>query len=256
MESGPQYWANRSAGRRAKILLSRWSVRRARLVLAISRSLQADVQQDLPRCAKKVQLLLSGAPSTSIESKPVANLEQPFVLSLANDYPHKRLETVASAWESAGLPGLLVFAGDISDDRRSQIVDHVGIDRRSRIVFLGSVPDPAQVAWLLDHARCMISTSDLEAHPLTPAEAGAHGCPLVVSDIPPHREVCGDHALFVDPSSSIEDWAEGLRAAWDLPRKHWVYPHSWHEHGDALVTFWEGQSAPHRDDVAAAAGNE
>jgi glycosyltransferase involved in cell wall biosynthesis len=49
-------------------------------------------------------------------------------------------------------------------------------------------------------ADVFVSVSYFEGMPNTVAEAMACGCPLVLSDIPQHREICpGDGALYADP---------------------------------------------------------
>ncbi|MBN1758460.1 MAG: glycosyltransferase [Chitinispirillaceae bacterium] len=45
---------------------------------------------------------------------------------------------------------------------------------------------------------------------LPPIEAMHHGCPLLLADLPPHRETCGAGARFVDPLSE-SSIAEGMR---------------------------------------------
>jgi glycosyltransferase involved in cell wall biosynthesis len=51
-------------------------------------------------------------------------------------------------------------------------------------------------------ASLFISLSKFEGSPNAVMEAMACGCPLVLSDIPGHREILNDKsALFVDPSN-------------------------------------------------------
>jgi glycosyltransferase involved in cell wall biosynthesis len=51
-----------------------------------------------------------------------------------------------------------------------------------------------------------------EGFGLPPLEAMACGCPCVVSDIPAHREICGDAPMYVS-ASSVHDWADAFRDA-------------------------------------------
>ncbi|MEK9141291.1 MAG: glycosyltransferase family 4 protein [Nitrospirota bacterium] len=59
----------------------------------------------------------------------------------------------------------------------------------------------AENLWgLLKEASVFVSPSLFEGSPNTVLEAMAANCPLVVSEIPPHREILGEEsALFVDP---------------------------------------------------------
>ncbi|HEX8931956.1 MAG TPA: glycosyltransferase, partial [Patescibacteria group bacterium] len=48
-------------------------------------------------------------------------------------------------------------------------------------------------------ARAFISTSLMEGFGLPPLEAMSAKCPVILSDIPAFREVCGDVAFYFDP---------------------------------------------------------
>jgi glycosyltransferase involved in cell wall biosynthesis len=57
--------------------------------------------------------------------------------------------------------------------------------------------------WWFQNSECFISTSLFEGNPNVVLEGAASGCPLVVSDIPAHREFLdNDSALFSIPHNS------------------------------------------------------
>jgi glycosyltransferase involved in cell wall biosynthesis len=62
---------------------------------------------------------------------------------------------------------------------------------------------PVALVWaLMKKASVFVSLSAFEGCPNTVMEAMACGCPLVLSDIPAHREILDERsALFVDPSN-------------------------------------------------------
>jgi glycosyltransferase involved in cell wall biosynthesis len=66
--------------------------------------------------------------------------------------------------------------------------------------YLGRVSDGALGA-LYRQAACFVFPSLYEGFGLPALEAMECGCPVVASDIPALREVCGDAALFCDPAS-------------------------------------------------------
>ncbi len=63
--------------------------------------------------------------------------------------------------------------------------------------LLGRVEDDLLPA-LYSSATGFVYGSIYEGFGFPPLEALACGCPLAVSDIPPHREVCGSNALYFD----------------------------------------------------------
>jgi glycosyltransferase involved in cell wall biosynthesis len=78
-----------------------------------------------------------------------------------------------------------------------------------RVVFTGYVDN----LWdLMKRADALVSLSRCEGRPNVVLEAMACGCPLVVSDIPAHREILDERtALFAGPDNP-EDVAAALKA--------------------------------------------
>jgi glycosyltransferase involved in cell wall biosynthesis len=64
--------------------------------------------------------------------------------------------------------------------------------------FLGRVEDDV-LPTLYSGAAAFVYGSIYEGFGLPLLEALACGCPVAVSDIPPHREVCGPDAVYFDP---------------------------------------------------------
>jgi glycosyltransferase involved in cell wall biosynthesis len=245
---------NRRIERRLRSQLSRWSARRADRVVVISQALLDEVRRDLPDVADRAVLIQSGAPSWPDESVAPPSLPveiDDFVLSLANDAPHKHLDLTVDAWIDAfrhtsarnhDQVTPLVMAGTyFRPERMAAQRLRVPADLRSRFVQLGAITDRRHVRWLLEHARTMVSSATLEAHPLTPAEAGSLGCPLILSDIPAHREVAGDHATFVR-AGSRRALTEALAATTSAPgveRRVWHWPVSWQDNARLLAAVLE-----------------
>jgi len=65
--------------------------------------------------------------------------------------------------------------------------------------LLGGVYIDSDLACLYHNAFCFVFPSLQEGFGIPPLEAMTCGCPVIVSDIPVHHEVCGDAAIYFDP---------------------------------------------------------
>jgi glycosyltransferase involved in cell wall biosynthesis len=77
------------------------------------------------------------------------------------------------------------------------------------IKLLGRISDEA-LSFYYRHASLFVYPSLYEGFGLPPIEAMAHGCPVLVSDIEPLREVCGEAACYCNPKD-ISSIAEGMK---------------------------------------------
>ncbi len=242
--------ANTTLGRRVQITLSRASVRRAEATVVISRSLHREMAAD-GLAGDRVVVVRSGASEWEVAAEePDGAPGQPFFLSLANDYPHKRLGDLVAGWALArtragdGFPAL-AMVGAIPAPRREQLRALAGRQASGRsLFFAGSVRSRSHIRWLLEHCVSMVATSELEALPLVPVEAGTLGTPALLSDIPPHREVADGYATFFDVGD-LDALADRLIDSADdrarRPPLNW--PISWDEHAGRLLHVLERAAA-------------
>ena len=199
---GIAFNAGASSRKRAERWLAHTSVRRSRFAVAISESLAYQVRKTRGLEVSELIVVHSGAPEMREPQRPKhSNTHTGFHLSLANGYPHKNLSSISAAWSAADCKRDLVFVGGhISDAQQKEISDHGRSNPNADIHLVGQVTDPDEVAWYIQNCHSLISSSSLEAHPLTPAEAALYGKHLVLSDIAPHREICGERAHYFSPT--------------------------------------------------------
>lgn len=245
---------NKAWYRRLRVYGARRSVEVSTRVIAVSESMMAQVRADVPDLGDRGVVVQSGRPEW-VEGEerpgglPVEGLD--YLLSLANDAPHKRLDDLVLAWDrafatqGADAPAL-VFVGGLPEARREQQRALVAPALRSRLLYTGAVDRLEVLRWLVAHGLAMVATSALEAHPHTPAEAGALGCPLVLSDIPPHRETATDHPYAYVPVGDIQALAGALAGVVvDGDRTPWTWPISWDDHARQLIGVWQAALADH-----------
>lgn len=199
-------WAERA--------LARASVRKADRVIAISESLRRWVEDDFGPLSK-LRLVTSARPELPSAPASATTAAEPYALAVAHDYPHKDWDRLVAAFYSdLDLPRL-VLVGEPWRASRIARLRQQGIrlgGRSDRVTFFGQVRDRDALNRLYSEAACFVAHSQLEAFPLTPYEAMAHGLPLAVSDIPPHREICGASAVYYD-SEDRDALAAAVRTA-------------------------------------------
>jgi glycosyltransferase involved in cell wall biosynthesis len=134
--------------------------------------------------------------STTVEKATTGlGLTDPYVLFVGSLEPRKNLKILLDAWRHDPFPGTtLAVVGTTGHLFQQFQLDSLP----PGVLFLGRVEDDLLPA-LYAGAAAFVYGSIYEGFGLPPLEALACGCPVVVSDIPPHREVCGKAALYFDP---------------------------------------------------------
>jgi glycosyltransferase involved in cell wall biosynthesis len=124
--------------------------------------------------------------------------------------PHVLIRALAQA--VANTPALaLIFGDGPLRPSLEHLVSELGVG--DRILIRGNIP----TIWgALKSSHLFISISHFEGRPNTVLEAMACGCPMIVSDIPAHREILDDEsALFIrrydNPDFVAQAIIEGLR---------------------------------------------
>ena len=117
-----------------------------------------------------------------------------FILCVSSLDPRKNFARLIEACQ--GLKGAKLYIVGKYNRVFSQKMDlDTGSDN---ICFLGRVNDDELVR-LYNQAACFVFPSLYEGFGLPPLEAMACGCPVLTSDIPVEREVCGDAAQYFNP---------------------------------------------------------
>ena len=124
------------------------------------------------------------------------------------DQPRKNVELIVAAY--AGLKNRkkikekLILCGMISRNSRDllRFIKKVNLPD-DIIVHSDWIPDD-HVPYIYNKARLVLLPSLYEGFGLPVLESMACGKPIIVSDIPPLREIAGDAALFIDPRSQTD----------------------------------------------------
>jgi alpha-1,3-rhamnosyl/mannosyltransferase len=204
-------------GARARWRLKRsLAVRRAARIFTVSETSRVQLATDLGIPASDLAVVPEAAdpvfgprPADAIERalQPLGLGRAPYFVYAGGVSPHKGLETLLSAYAVLGRTApRLVIAGPLEDDA---YLSAAGAVRRQigelglgeRVLLTGFVADDT-LACLYAGAVAFVSPSRSEGFGLPAVEAAATGTPVVLSDIPAHRETLGGAALFFPPGDA------------------------------------------------------
>jgi glycosyltransferase involved in cell wall biosynthesis len=140
-------------------------------------------------------------------------LTRPYILFVGSLEPRKNLRVLLEAWQLGGFDGATLAvvgaSGHVFPNLRFDSVP-------PGVCLLGSVEDDVLPA-LYAGAAGFVYPSIYEGFGMPPLEAMACGCPVAVSDIPVHREICGETARYFDPFNAEDlsrqlDWLLRLQS--------------------------------------------
>lgn len=198
--------------------IARWGIgraaRSAARVVTLTKTVRAEILQRFALEEERVVAIPMG-----VEAPPRGPLhdpslaEWPYVLSVGVHRPHKNLigllEAMALAFPSGNTR--LVLAGPLSASVPALRERAAALGLAERLVFTGSLDD-GQLGPVYRNAAALALVSFSEGFGLPLAEAMSVRVPVVASDIPVLRELCGSAAIYASPRSP-EAIARGLRCA-------------------------------------------
>ena len=205
---------------------SRLTIREAAAIVCPSYALKDAVECDLgpdPR----LYVIPSASPELPGSTPGRAVAGDSYVLAIGVDLPHKDWDGLVAAFAEVDDLPVLQIVGPISPRRRARLTAAGG----GRVHFLGPTTDRQAVTTLIQASECVVAHSHLESFGFVPLEALALGVPVAASDIPAHRETCGNAAYYyrlsgpaalrnaIRRATSDDSWREkevpGLARTWD-----------------------------------------
>lgn len=201
-------------------------------VVVVSRDLQEHYRSQFGRSAQYIPNGVVQGPRVPAEALPMGHGLEPgrYALHVGRLVPEKRADLLIESFRRVPGDHQLAIVGDssFSDDYSRRLRDLAAQD--SRIIFTGFAFGD-ELAALYQHAGVFVQPSALEGLPLTLLEAAAYDAPVLVSDIPPHREVLGEgsarHRMV--PVDSVDALAGALTQMLEHPRPHDARSRAWRE---------------------------
>jgi glycosyltransferase involved in cell wall biosynthesis len=200
----PQYF------KRSKRLFLSWNLWRAARseadVVFISRSSQQDFERHFGRCEHSAVIFNpvdAPRPAATAQATPGAAPRERYLIAAYHYYPHKNFGGILALFERMRRAGLVDFL-DITGNGAAEVermVSALAPEVRGFVRHRGLVPR-AELLRLYVGATAFISLSTSEGFNLSAAEAATLGVPLLLSDIPVHRELFAGYGFFVGSAGS------------------------------------------------------
>ena len=201
-----QIWAYR--------LIMKSVVKHAKTIIAVSENTKSDLIREYPETAGKIVKILEGVPETfqkcsqqEIDAlRAQYQISKPYLLYTGVWRSHKNLLTLIRAFHrlvEQGRDIQLVMTGkkDPAYPEIPALIEELGL--KDRVILTGFVSDKELIA-LNSAARVFVFPSLYEGFGLPPLEAMQFGVPVACSNTSSLPEVCGDAALYFNPTSAEE----------------------------------------------------
>ena len=176
-------------------LMTPLAVRTSKHVLTVSRFSKSEILRFYSFVKSDDVTVAYGAADEAFQPDPsIRPSAEPFALAVSSLDPRKNFSSLISAFQ--GVNGCQLYI--VGTYNRVFTAGDVCSRQLPSVKFLGRVTD-GELIRLYNQASCFVFPSVYEGFGLPPIEAMHCGCPVLASDIPVLREVCGDAAVYFNP---------------------------------------------------------
>jgi len=211
-----KYWDRGYLKRKIFELYFRRAVKKAKKIITDSKHIREEILNNFPKNEFKTKIIYPFVDDKFLDKSNNKNQHKrivtgDYILFVGSRKKHKNLSQLVIAFNSIkdSFPNLkLVIAG-----KKDSKVDDIDLLKekfkiKGRLIEIIS-PSDEKILCLYKYAKAFVFPSLYEGFGLPPLEAMAYGIPVIVSNIPILKEICGDAAYFVNPYSS-ENIAQGI----------------------------------------------
>ena len=195
--------------------LTKVSIRTADRVIAVSQSTKQHIEHFSPHVNDKVDVVYNGNPVRCESPKADTRaIKEPFILTSSKFVAYANQASLIDGYallmrQKPDTPPLWIAGGVLDKDYFKQVKKQIqAYGLEDKVKMLGLVSHQHLIE-LYSNALAFVFPSTLEACPQTLIEAMACGVPIAASNVPPMPEICGDAAIYFEPSER-DDIAEKI----------------------------------------------
>ena len=200
-------WLPRRVMRWQRKLMIPISIKKADKIIAISNFTKDDIVFYYPNAKDKIEVIYNSINFEKFDHKPIDHPKEKYFLAICSNAYHKNFVTVLKAFNIYCHKGgnmNLIFVGRIGNsgpayDEYNSLPENV----KRRITARSNISN-AELGELYENAACYISASLFEGLGMPVVEAMSFGLPVILSNIPPHREVSQSKGVYFEPTNAIQ----------------------------------------------------
>lgn len=198
-------------------LLTPRIVKKAKLIFTVSNSIKGEINERFGVASEKIEVIYNGVSDKFKRGqlKEPERKKENFVLTVSSLDPRKNIKNLILAFSQAEVPDhfLYIIGSESKAFAKTDLISV--INSNSRIKLLGRVSDEVLLE-LYAKAKLFVYVSFYEGFGLPNIEAMAMGTPVLTSDTPAIKEVCGKAAFYVNPSD-ISSISQGIQKLLNSP---------------------------------------
>jgi len=177
------------------------SINKADRIVAISQFTKNDIEHFYPKSHGKIDVIYNYFNFSKFEGNQICNMDNPYFLAISTSYEYKNQMTILCAFQRycgyGGEKNLVMIGGIRKESKVGELFAQMPKDIKDRIHFKKNLSNE-ELGSIFKGASCFISASKFEGLGMPVVEAMSFGLPVLLSDIPPHREVSLGKAHYFD----------------------------------------------------------
>jgi glycosyltransferase involved in cell wall biosynthesis len=175
-------------------------------VFTVSNSSKNDIVRYLKTAPEKINVIYNSSYlNTNNNFEPIE--QEKYILTVSSLDPRKNLNNLIIAFSKINIDVKLIIVGLKSNNFN----EGLNTNLLNKNVVLKGYQSDDELGALMKYAEAFVYFSFYEGFGLPSIEAMKMGCPVIVSDIPAHREVCAHAVLYADPHN-VDDIGEKITA--------------------------------------------